>query len=355
MTVAPEPGDDGWTVAAPEAAGLDPALLAGLAPQFEAWPEAKLHAVLIARRGRLAYERYFTGSDQRWGQPLGRVSYRADLRHDLRSVTKSIVGLLAGIGVERGWLPDLDAPVFGFFPEHAGLRTPQKDAIVLRHLLTMSAGLAWNEDLPYGDPGNSERQMSVAPDRSGFVLGQPLVRPPGAVWRYNGGLTWLLAEVLARSGGAPVEALAQEALFAPLGIADLEWVRYADGAANPVSGLRLRPRDLLKIGQCVLDGGLWQDHRVVPQGWVAESLTPQINGQGLYFYGYHWWLGRSLVRRREILWAAATGWGGQRLYIVPALDLVVAVLAGLYDDPPLQPLVPEIVLRRYALEAAVAA
>ena len=362
---APADLDDGWPVAAPSAAGLDPEILAGLVPQFTAWTDANLHAVLIARHGRLAYERYFTGPDQRWGQDLGVVSYASGMAHDLRSMSKSITSLLAGIGRERSWLPDLDTPVLSLLPGCADLAGPDtretdaagldRAAITIRHLLTMSAGLAWNEDLPYSDPRNSERLMSVAPDRARYVLEQPLLRPPGRVYGYNGGLTLLLGDLLAAGGGAALDDLAQEVLFDPLGIARPDWVRYPDGVPNCASGLRLRPRDSLKIGQMVLQGGLWQGRQVVPAGWIAESLTPQINGQELYFYGYQWWLGRSLVRKREIGWAAARGWGGQRLFLVPELDLAVLVHAGLYANPPLQPVVGGVVLRRYALEAAIAA
>ncbi|MFC3229926.1 serine hydrolase domain-containing protein [Marinibaculum pumilum] len=359
---APAPADlgDGWPVAAPAEAGLDPGILDGLVPQFTAWRAANLHAVLIARHGRLAYERYFTGPDQRWGQDLGAVSYDSGMAHDLRSISKSVTSLLAGIGRQRGWLPGLDTPVLSLLPECADLAGPDnsdldRGAITIRHLLTMSAGLAWNEDLPYSDPRNSERLMSIAPDRARYVLEQPLLRPPGRVYGYNGGLTLLLGDLLAAGGGAALDDLAQEVLFDPLGIARPDWVRYPDGVPICASGLRLRPRDGLKIGQMVLQGGRWQDRQVVPADWIVESLTPQINGQELYFYGYQWWLGRSLVRKREIGWAAAMGWGGQRLYLVPGLDLVVLVHAGLYDNPPLQPVVGGVVLRRYALEAAVAA
>ena len=82
---------------------------------------------------------------------------------------------------------------------------------------------------------------------------------------------------------------------------------------------------------------------------------PSRHGEGLFFYGYQWWLGRSLINRQEVKWISAVGWGGQRMYIVPSLDLVVVVMAGLYDNPVLQPIVGEIILRRYALSAAVAA
>jgi CubicO group peptidase (beta-lactamase class C family) len=283
------------------------------------------------------------------------VSYHSGLKHDLRSISKSITSLLVGIALDRGWIKDLDEPVFSYFPEHADLRTPEKDCINLWHLLTMSAGLAWNEYLPYSDPANSERRMIDAPDQCRYVLQQPIARPPGAAYVYNGGLTALLAAILGRTSGRPVDELAKEMLFDPLGIQDIEWIRYADGTPNSVSGLRMRPRDLAKIGQAVLARGTWNGSRIVSEAWVDEATSPHVNGESLFFYGFHWWLGRSLVRRREIKWVSGVGYGGQRLFIVPELELVVVVMAGLYDNPVLQSIPGEVILRRYALSAALPA
>ncbi len=357
MTVPTQPDDlgDGWAVAAPADVGMPADAFDNLPRQFTAWTEANLHAALIVYRGRLVCEHYFAGEDQRWGTPLGRVAYNAGLRHDLRSISKSITALLFGIAVDRGLIASLDMPVFAWFPEHADLATGEKAKINLRHLLTMSAGLAWNEDLPYSNPANSERQMSDAPDRCRYVLEQPSIRPAGATWVYNGGLTALLAAILESAVKQPLDTFAQEALFRPLGIEDVEWVRNADGTANAVSGLRMRPRDLARIGRLVLDGGQWNGRRVVSKAWIDDSTSPHVNGLGLFFYGYQWWLGRSLVDRREIRWIAGQGYGGQRLYIVPDLDLVVVVMAGLYAEPILQSFIGDIVLRRYALPAALSA
>jgi CubicO group peptidase (beta-lactamase class C family) len=356
FNAAIEPADmaDGWPVAAPEKMGLDGELIRGIGPHFDSWTDANAHPILIARHGTLVYERYFTGEDQIWGKPLGSVTYDAAKRHDLRSITKSVTSLLVGLGIDRGWLGDLDAPVFSFFPEHARLRTPEKDAMTVRHLLTMSTGLQWNEELPYSNPQNSERLMTDAPDQCRYVLAQPLLRPPGRAYNYNGGATALLAAIVQRRAGRPIDVVAQQELFDPLGISEMEWIRYADGTPIAASGLRMRPRDLLKIGQMVLDGGTWHGRQIVSGSWIKDSTTPQTNGEGIYFYGYQWWLGRSLVNREEIRWAAAVGHGGQRLYIVPSRGLVVLAMAGLYNSTMYHGIVGEVVLRRYALQSAVA-
>jgi len=345
--------DDGWTVAAPADEGFDPAKLCALGPALEAEPERNAHAVLVVRHGTLVYERYFAGEDERWGRPLGRVPHDAATKHDLRSITKSVTSLLVGIAVDRGWIKDIDAPVLSLLPQYADLRSPEKDRITLRHLLTMSSGLAWSEDLPYSDPRNSERLMSDAPDPYRYVLEQPFATAPGERWVYSGGSTALLSAVLKQVSGRPLDELAQEMLFAPLGIADVEWIRYPNGDPVAASGLRLRPRDIAKIGRLVLDRGAWQGRQIVPAGWIEQSTAPQIAIEDKVDYGFQWWIGRSQVDGAVIRWSAGVGWGGQRLFLVPDRDLLVVVTAGLYDQPDRQDELGRTVLERYVLPAAV--
>jgi len=342
---------DDWPMSSPTKEGLDERLLSDIGTRFQSWVDANLHAIVVLRNGKLVYEQYFTGMDERLGSLLGRVAYDARRAHDLRSITKSIVSTLVGIAIDKGLVPDVDTPVLSLFPEYTDLRTREKDRITLRHLLTMSAGLAWDETIPYSDPTNSERRMSEASDRCRYVLEQQVIQPAGETYAYNGGLTALLAAVLTKASGCTIDVFANNELFAPLGITEIEWFRYDDGTPNATSGLRMRARDLAKLGQLVLDGGLWNTRRIVSEGWIKEATSPHINGDGLFFYGFQWWLGRSLLNRTEINWIAAVGYGGQRMYILPRLNIVVVVLAGLYDNPTLSPVVGDAILRRYVLPA----
>jgi CubicO group peptidase (beta-lactamase class C family) len=345
----PEAGADHWPVAAPDSVGLASATLCPLVPRLDSWKEAKLHAVVVVRHGSLVFEHYFSGVDERGDVKLGEVAFGPDTKHDVRSVTKSIVALLLGIAVERGWVAGIDQPVLSFFPEYADLRTPEKDRITLRHLLTMSSGLRWNED-NYDDANNSEVLMDAAPDHYRFVLEQPVVAPAGQLYTYNGGGTALIAAVLQKATGKQLDELARTLLFEPLDITDVEWHRWDNGTAIAASGLRMRPRDLARIGQLVLSRGTWNGTQIVPASWVDAATAPQINGAGLYFYGYHFWLGRSLVHGREVDWASAVGLGGQHVFIVPTLDLVVVVTAGLYHSFN-QSWVPIAVMNRLVLAA----
>ena len=348
---APVATDDEWEVASPATSGLDPAMLCAISHRFTAWSAANIHAVLVSRHGKLVFEQYFTGADERLGHYAGLIAFDATTKHDLRSISKSVTALVLGIELGKRAIGGIDQPVLAAFPEYADLRSPEKDRVTLRHLLTMSSGLAWNEDLPYSNPANSETRMDHAPNPVRFALEQPVEAPAGAVYNYDSGSTIIIAALLKKATGKPIDILARDDLFGPLGITDFEWGGFPTGEPEAASGLRMRPRDLMKIGQLVLDHGAWKGRQIVPDDWLAAATSPQIQGQQLYFYGYQFWLGRSLVRGRTIEWVASVGWGGQRLFIVPALDLVVLVHAGLYSSD-LQSWVPLMIFNRYVLTAA---
>jgi len=166
----PSPIEDGWRIAPPESVGLEPAALCALKERFTQFSRANVHSIVVTRRGTLVFEQYFGGDDEREGRPAGRFEFGPQTRHDLRSVTKSVVSLLVGAAIDRKLIASIDEPVLKFFPEYADLRSPDKDRILLRHLLSMSSGLEWDELRPYTDPLNSEIRMINAPDRYRYVL-----------------------------------------------------------------------------------------------------------------------------------------------------------------------------------------
>ncbi|MGO4339458.1 serine hydrolase domain-containing protein [Labrys sp. KB_33_2] len=345
-------GTSDWPIAAPEDVGLDPQNLCTLAQKLDAAKEDNIHALLIARHGKLVFERYFTGSDSHWGQPAKEVAFGPDVPHDLRSISKSVVSLLFGIALDKGWIGSIDQPVLVVLPVYADLATPEKRGITLRHLLTMSPGLAWNEQLAYDNPANSESRMDMAKDPCRYALEQPVAHDPGLVWTYSGGTTGLLACVLQQATGKPLDELARENLFEPMGITKVEWARYPqNGGPVAASGLRLLPADTLKFGQLVLDKGAWKGRQIVSAKWIEMATAPQINAPGAMFYGFQFWLGRSLVDHRSVDWIAGFGYGGQRLFIVPSLDLTVMVHAGRYGGQDEGGFAAAI-LNRYVLPAA---
>ena len=324
--------DDGWSVVSVnEDKLIDRAALCRMTDRLAA-SDANIHAVLVARGGRLVFERYFVGSDEVNNRKAGNVTFDADTLHNVKSVTKSVASLAFGIAIDRGLIRSVNEPIFSFFPELSDLRTPEKERILLSHLLTMSLGLKWVEATPAtGDEDNDESRMHRAPDPCRYVLGLPATAPAGQEFFYNTGALTLVSAIIRKATGRPLDEFARETLFEPLGITGVDWVRYK-GDSDAGGGLRLRPRDMAKIGQLVLAGGRWNDHQIVPKAWIDASTAPRLEATGPYFYGYLWWLGRSLFNGREVHWAGALGRGGQSIRIVPELDLVVVVTAGYYQD-----------------------
>jgi CubicO group peptidase (beta-lactamase class C family) len=148
---------------------------------------------------------------------------------------------------------------------------------------------------------------------------------------YNTGALTLVSAIIRKATRRPLDEFARATLFEPLGITGVEWIRVK-GDTDAGGGLRLRPRDKAKIGQLVLAGGRWNDRQVVSKAWIETSTAPKVKGTDGLFYGYLWWLGRSLLNGREVHWAGALGRGGQSIRIVPEFDLVVVVTAGYYPD-----------------------
>jgi CubicO group peptidase (beta-lactamase class C family) len=323
--------DDGWKVAAPAQEGLDPDIVCGLGFRLGTLKDADAHGVVVVRHGALVFEAYFAGEDQRWPEqhwkePLVATSHDARTKHDLQSITKSVVGLLVGIALDRGMLKTLDMSVLSFFPDYADLGTPDKQRITVRDLLTMRTGLYWQ----YKPYLSMARQMDAASDPFRFVLAQPMVGTPGKDWRYNNGTVELVGAVLHKATGVPLDQFAKQALFDPLGIEDWEWGKMANGDPGASWGLRLRPRDLAKIGQLVLNNGTWRGQKIVSSDWIKEMIAPQVV-QPPPMYGYLWWLDQREIDDRKVDVASAIGWGGQHLDIIPSLDLAVVVTAGVYD------------------------
>ena len=324
--------DDGWPVASiNEDKLIDRAALCRMADRLAASSDANIHAVLVARSGKLVFERYFRGSDEIYGRPVGKVTFDADTLNNVKSVSKSVASLAVGIALDRGLIRSINEPIFSFFPELSDLRSPEKERIQLLHALTMSMGLKWVEAIPSNEDNNDEVRMHMAPDPCRYVLGLAATAPAGQEFFYNTGALTLLSAIIHKATGRPLDEFARTTLFEPLGITGVEWTRVK-GDSDAGGGLRLRPRDMAKIGQLVLAGGRWNDRQVVSKAWIDASMTPRLDATGVYFYGYLWWLGRSLFNGREVHWAGALGRGGQSIRIVPELDLVVVVTAGYYQD-----------------------
>lgn len=349
-----------WDPIPPEKAGFNPDLESRLDKAIADKRIWNLHGLVVRRNGRLVLERYFEGEDYARGVgAIGHVAFKPGTIHDLRSCSKSIVGLLYGIALQQGKVPPPEAKLFSAFPEYADLANREgRDRITIQHVLTMAMGTDWDESsVLYTDPRNSETAMDNARDRYRYILERRVIDVPGAHWTYCGGATALLARLIAKGSDRTLHEFARENLFGPLGMGPTEWATGRDGEPFAASGARMSVRDLARIGELMLHNGRVGERPVVPADWVARCITPVVSADEMRRYGYQWFVldiafGKPkgwAVGRLERMWMAQ-GEGGQRLFIIPALQLVIAITAGNYgkDD---QWIPPTRVLREVVLES----
>ena len=323
--------NDGIKISTLSKSGINADSISKLTSEISSGVFPNIHSLLIYKNGLLVYENYFPGKDESWGNPLGVVKHTASDLHDVRSISKSVVSACVGIAIAQGKIKNVEQRVFDFFPEFSAYDTGVKKLFSIKHLLTMTSGLRWNEEVPYNNPENSEIQMIRSKDPIEFVLSRPNTSTPGMQWQYNGGTTQLLAAIIEKTTGKRVDQFAREYLFEPLGVTQFEWVKYP-GSENPAaaSGLRLRPRDLLKFGILYRDKGNWNGAQVIPVTWVEQSFHPSVKRPG-GSYGYQFWLWDDTLRNKPLKMRACIGNGDQRIYYDEKNDLLVVTNAGNYN------------------------
>jgi CubicO group peptidase (beta-lactamase class C family) len=336
----PETGD-GWETATLASVGMDGQPLRELLRLIESTDNHMIHSLLIARDGKLVLERYWNGVELRPEDlTTGTKTFNRNQLHYVASVSKSITSALAGIALDRGLIESVDELLFHHFSEHQDLVNDEKGSITLRHLLSFSSGFEWNEHVfGFDDPRDSHYQMFSAEDPIRYLLGRPVTTAPGEAFHYNSGDTNLVGEIIRNASSAQsLMGFAEDLLFGPLDINSYEWMTIGtdSGFAFASGGISLRPRDMAKLGQLYLDGGVWAGRRVVSQGWVEESVEMAVPLIGdyttLYGYGYNWWLGRFQFEGAPVDYFRAAGWGGQDIFVIPDLELVVVFTAGGYHE-----------------------
>ncbi len=349
----PKDTGDGWSAAHLSEVGLKAEPLTELIDRIRDETYQNIHSVLIVKTGKLVFEEYFSGIDRRGRQ----IDYDHDTLHELHSVTKSVNSLLIGIATDQGHIGSVDAKALDFFPEY---ENPASDAdkseISLRDLLVMRSGLKWDESTyPYTDSRNDHSAMNESTDQVHFVLSRPLVGEPGNQSQYNSGVSIVIGDILRKATGLHADDFAQKHLFEPLGITEYWWHRYPSGVVQTGGGLRLRPRDMAKIGQLFLNGGKWGEEQIVSNEWIYDSKQynrdwkadfPRSTG-----YGYQWWLTNQIESGKVVPIVSANGRGGQYIFIMPSLQMVT-VFTG-WNDNRFQN-IPKDLLERYVLRAALA-
>jgi CubicO group peptidase (beta-lactamase class C family) len=300
------------------------------------WAQSRVPALtslLVARHGRLVFERYY-----HLGAPNQRVP--------ILSVTKSIISTLVGIALADGKLKTLDVKlrdVLGSdIPADADPRVP---LITLRELLTMTAGFGSTATDPFGDGGNAYR---TTPNWVHTILGSPPATDPGTAFAYDNGDAHLVSAILQHVTGETAAAFARANLFHPLRINPGNWSADRQGVTDGAAGLELYPRDLAKLGELYLRAGRWGDRQVVPALYVRAATTGQVSPEAAVpglGYGYFWWTYRGPGVPRLFL---ALGSGGQFVIVVPSRDAVIVLTSSSTASTPGA---TELTLALHALQA----
>ncbi len=315
-----------WDVAHVSDVGLDLALIEAL---FDQRPDLQ-HSMLVIKDGKLVVEEYFPGSDIPWATPWApvgaalrqEIDYTRDTLHYQASVTKSFVSALIGIAIDQGLITSVDQLVKDLLPDYRHLLVGEKGELTVADLLTMRSGIRWGEYSTYLMDHGQDVWVE-------YVLTRPLDHPPGTVYRYNDGLSVVLAEIVGHLFDSRADRVAEEYLFHPLGITDYLWMRSPSNEIAGGWGLFLRPRDMARFGQLFLRDGNWDGEQIISESWVSQSTSIRVrNVWNRWHYGYHWWTEVFFIDGRSVNTWAANGAGGQRIFVVPAHDLVVVFTSG---------------------------
>ena len=298
---------DGHEIAEPNEVNMDAGLLQavydGIPNNEDLW---SIRSLLVLRKGKLVAEHYYKDPQD------------IEQQHLVWSCTKQIMGLLVGKAIEDGLIEDIDDPISNYLPNETAAHPDKKD-ISIRHLLTMQSGIAFSND---GTSGQTDKLLRQLPeDCIEFVLDLPMKAEPGTVFNYNDGDPLLLSAIIQSITGVPTDVWAHEVLFKPLAIANYSWRRYKDGVSFGGFGIETTPRELAKIGLCVLDSGRYRGQQIIESSWLSAATSSQVNTDFEFDFGYQWWI--EPIRDLKIMW----GHGGQLVFIDSTNDLVMVVTA----------------------------
>jgi CubicO group peptidase (beta-lactamase class C family) len=320
---------DEWRTSMPEEQGLDSGLILAMLDEIQ-HENLAIHSVLIVRHGYLVTEVYFP-------------PYQQDIRHPAYSMTKSFTSAMVGKALQEGYIKSVNQKALEFFPDIAQDTTdPRRKDITIEHLLTMSAGYNTNTmpDL-YGKDASFDTIRHI-------LTYDSVLATPGTSFYYDSGLPHLLSAVIQKNTGVTLQNYAEQNLFQPLGITDYTWDSDPRGITNGGTSLTLRPFDMAKFGYLFLHHGEWNRTQLLPEEWVEASTSKHIETKGLMDaaeddgYGYMWWID-------SFGGYSAHGFGGQYIFVLPSLDMVVVFTSGLPES--LFPM-PNQLVRNYLIPAA---
>jgi CubicO group peptidase (beta-lactamase class C family) len=266
----------------------------------------RIRSLLVSWRGALVVERYYNGA-------------RASTLANIKSASKSVISALVGIAIERGPIAGVRQPIAAYFPSLNGPKVDaRKRAITIEDLLTMRSGLQSTSNRYYGAWVQSRNWVQYALDR-------PLLAEPGTFMDYSTGSSHLLSAILTTATGKSTWQYAQEVLAKPLGFTLAQWPRDPQGIYFGGNDMLMTPRQMVAFGELYLRRGQFGGRQVVPASWVDASFVPRTRSRWSdQTYGYGWWARQLAGQDVRFAW----GFGGQYIFVVPALDLVVVTTSA---------------------------
>ena len=285
--------NNNWQLSSLKESNIDSLKIDSLKAICEAQPNNIVRSMLIVRHGKLVSESYFNGD------------YK-DLKQDLRSAGKTVMGILFGIAVDKGYFPNEDGKLLSYFNYSSiNFNDSRKQNITLKHLLSMTDGLDCT-------PCNDEMYNTADPVK--YYLDRPMYSEPGTNWLYNEPNVYIIYQLIERNTGFSVEDWQNNFLYEPLNIKNTK-----DGLLN-----HIKPRDMAQIGQLFLNKGVWNGRRILSEDWINRSIQRTSHPSSSVDYGYYWWI-RDFEQGDEQVISTyyAHGFGGQMIFVIPELDMVV--------------------------------
>jgi len=301
--------NDGWMISTPENEGMDRSLVdEAYQLVYKDTRFTMARSLLIIRNGKLVAEAY----------PHDKADM--DRIANIQSMTKSYTSILTGIALKQGILDSVNQTFYSIYPEWFS-SNPEKKDLTLKQALTMTTGIDFN---------NSEDTRILYQTKASsveFVLSLPENYKPGVVFHYHDGAPHLVSAAIQKRYGKPFSEFADQHLFKPLGIGDWKWEAAHDGNTFGAFSLYLKPRDVAKFGQLLIQNGNWNGQSIVDSAWIAEATKPLVNSSVLGTpYGYFFWIYPAYQGY------AADGHGGQKIMVVPQKNLVIVYTAWGYTS-----------------------
>ena len=295
-------------------------LIGQIKAQKNAW--GKQNSLLIFKDNKLVVEEYFDG-------------WTRNDPHQIQSVSKSLTSLLVGSLITEGKIADVNAPIVDYIPQYQSLLKGEKANITLANFMDMSAGIEWDEwSVPYTDPNNIRNAEMQSDDSVAFTLSLPMKHKPGKNFSYSGGYVSVVGSVVDTISKQPTVAdYAKNGPLKALCFKNAYWTKQNDGKTNTAGGGTIRPMDMLKIGQLMLDNGQWSGKQLIDKKWITDSMDRNINAYNSQ-YGYFWWHHDAFVLEAGVAYpyVSASGWGGQEIVIIKDLNLVVVTTAENFES-----------------------